>query len=103
MDLLPAAVARPDEPGRPERPGRPAWALLGVASVALGVASAHLLAAVTVPGRSPLVAVGSLVIDLAPTPVKEAAVAWFGTADKPLLLGGLGLVILVVAAVCGLV
>ncbi len=75
---------------------------VGVASVGLGVATAHLLAAVTVPSRSPLVAVGSLVIDLAPTPVKEAAVAWFGTADKPLLLGGLALVIVLVAAGCGL-
>jgi DMSO/TMAO reductase YedYZ molybdopterin-dependent catalytic subunit len=73
-----------------------------VASVGLGIAIAHLLAAATVPSRSPLVAVGSVVIDLAPTPVKEAAVAWFGTADKPLLLGGLGVVILLLAAGCGL-
>ena len=28
--------------------------------------------------------------------------AWFGTADKPLLLGGLALVIVLVAAGCGL-
>ena len=95
MDLRPAVVARPIDTARP------GWALLGIASVTLGVATAHLVAAVTDPSRSPLVAVGSLVIDLAPTPVKEAAVAWFGTADKPLLLGGLALVILVLAVVCG--
>ena len=45
----------------------------------LGVAAGHLVAALTDPASSPVLAVGSTVIDLTPTPVKEWAVAQFGT------------------------
>lgn len=75
----------------------------GVLATLLGVASGHLIAALTVPAASPVLAVGSTVIDLTPTPVKEWAVARFGTADKPILIGSVVVVVLVLAAVFGIV
>ena len=49
-------------------------ALFGVLATLVGVAAAHLVAALTVPAASPVLAVGSTVIDLTPTPVKEWAI-----------------------------
>jgi len=66
-----------------------------------GIAAAHLVAGLTNPAASPVLAVGSVVIDATPTPVKEFAVAQFGTADKPILLASVTLVTLVAAAVAG--
>lgn len=54
------------------------------------------------PAASPVLAVGSTVIDLTPTPVKEWAVARLGTADKPVLLGSVLLVTLALAAAGGI-
>lgn len=48
-----------------------------------------------------MLAVGSVVIDATPTPVKEYAVAQFGTADKPILLTTVTLVTLIAAAMAG--
>ena len=42
-----------------------------------------------------------MVIDATPTPIKEYAVAQFGTADKPVLLASVTLVTLIAAAVAG--
>lgn len=91
---------RPDPAALPPR-----WlaAALGVLSTAAGLGVAHLVAAVTVPAASPLLAVGSVAIDAAPTPVKEWAVRSFGTADKPILLGGIAAVLVLVTAVLGIV
>jgi DMSO/TMAO reductase YedYZ molybdopterin-dependent catalytic subunit len=61
------------------------------------------VAAIINPVASPVLAVGSALIDAAPTPAKEFAVRTFGTADKPILVGSVGLVLLVFAAVVGLV
>ncbi|MFI5494629.1 molybdopterin-dependent oxidoreductase [Actinoplanes sp. NPDC051859] len=81
------------------RTGKPA--LSGVLCAALGVTAAELLAAATRPAAAPLVAVGGAVIDATPTPVKEFAVRTLGTYDKPALLGGIGLVLLVFTAAVG--
>ena len=59
------------------------YAAYGVLATLLGVAAGHVVAALTDPASSPVLAVGSSVIDLTPTPVKEWAVAQFGTKDKP--------------------
>ncbi len=50
-----------------------------------------------------MLAVGSTVIDLTPTPVKEWAVAQFGTADKPILIGSVAIGTLLIAGGIGLV
>ena len=74
----------------------------GVLAVGAGVAVAHLLAALTQPSRSPLVAVGAAFIDLTPTWLKELAVEKFGTADKAVLLGTIATILVLVAAGVGL-
>jgi DMSO/TMAO reductase YedYZ molybdopterin-dependent catalytic subunit len=77
-------------------------ALYGVLATLVGMAAAHLVAALTVPAASPVLAVGSTVIDLTPTPVKEWAIRTFGTADKPILIGSVLAVVLVLAGVAGI-
>jgi len=76
-------------------------ALTGLLATPAGVAAAELAAAITDPATGPAVAVGSALIDAAPTPVKEFAVRTFGTADKPLLLTGIAVGIAVAAATIG--
>lgn len=76
-------------------------AVAGVASVAFGTGVGELAAALIAPASSPFVVVGSLLIDLAPSWAKDAAIALFGTADKAALLVGIGLVLLAVAGLAG--
>lgn len=75
----------------------------GVAAVASALAAGHLVAGLLNPAASPFYAVGGTAIDLTPTPVKDFAVRTFGTYDKLVLLGGMGLALLLVGAVAGLV
>ncbi len=84
------------------RPGRLTAAGSGVLAAAAGVAVAELVAAAGRPAAGPVVAVGAVVIDATPTPLKEFAVRTVGTADKPLLLTGIGVALAVLAAVAGL-
>lgn len=76
-------------------------AAAGVASVAFGTGVGELAAALLAPASSPFVVVGSLLIDLAPSWAKDAAIALFGTGDKVALLVGIGIVLLAVAAAAG--
>lgn len=82
----------------------PSWffpALAGIAAVGFGLGVAELVAGLLAPRASPVLVVGSLLIDLAPPWAKDAAIALFGTADKIALLIGVGLVLLVLAAAAG--
>ncbi len=82
----------------------PSWlfaAVAGVAAVAFGLGVAELVAGLLAPRASPVLVVGSLLIDLAPTWAKDAAIALFGTADKVALLIGIGLVLVALAAAAG--
>jgi len=83
------------------KPRTIASATTGVLAAIGGIAVAHLVAGFSNPAASPVLAVGSVVIDATPTPVKEFAVAQFGTADKPFLLATVTLVTLVAAAIAG--
>ena len=77
-------------------------ALAGLLAVAAGAAVAELVAALLGrPQAGTVVAVGAVLVDAAPTPVKEFAVATLGTADKPVLLGGIAVVLAVLAAGLG--
>lgn len=76
-------------------------ALTGVAAVAAGVAVAQIVSAILVPSGAPLIAVGGAFIDVTPTWLKEFAVAKFGTADKPILLGSICVVLLIASALVG--
>jgi DMSO/TMAO reductase YedYZ molybdopterin-dependent catalytic subunit len=81
---------------------RLAYALFGVLATLVGVATGHFVASLLNPASSPLLAVGSQVIDLTPTPMKEWAIAHFGSNDKRVLIGSVMGGVLVLAAVAGL-
>ncbi|MCQ2001932.1 molybdopterin-dependent oxidoreductase [Arthrobacter zhaoxinii] len=87
--------------GGPPRPNRRWAAAAGLVAAGLGVAAGELLAAIVSPSLSPVSGVGSVVIDAVPGPVKDAAIALFGTADKAALLVGMGLVIALAAVAAG--
>lgn len=78
------------------------YAASGLLAAAAGAAAGHLVASFLAPEASPVLAVGSTVIDATPTPVKEWAVRTMGTADKPVLIGSVAVVTLLLAAVAGL-
>ncbi|MCW2866770.1 MAG: oxidoreductase [Marmoricola sp.] len=75
--------------------------LSGVLAALAGSAVGHLVAAVTVPASSPVLAVGTEVINLTPTPVKTWAVRTLGSNDKPVLVGSVLVVTLLLAGVAG--
>lgn len=93
------SVSRPS----PSPATRARYAASGLLAAAGGMAVGHLVAAYVNPSASPVLAVGSTVIDATPTPVKEWAVQTLGTADKPVLLTGVTLVTALAAAGIGLV
>ncbi len=66
------------------------------------LAAGQLVAGLLSPASAPFLAVGDAVIRLSPQPVVEFAKNTFGTADKPVLLAGMAVVIAAVAAVAGL-
>ncbi|GAA2021363.1 molybdopterin-dependent oxidoreductase [Nocardioides kribbensis] len=78
------------------------WGMFGVLATLVGMAAGHLLASLTTPAASPVLAVGSRVIDATPTPMKEWAIRQFGSADKPILIGSVMVVVLLLSAVAGL-
>ncbi len=61
------------------------YALTGVLAALAGMAVGHLVAGLFRPAASPVLTIGSTVIDLTPTPVKQWAIEQFGTADKVIL------------------
>ncbi|WP_104179933.1 molybdopterin-dependent oxidoreductase [Arthrobacter sp. B0490] len=81
---------------------RRTWAALsGALAVGIGVIGGELAAAALSPSVTPVSAVGSAVIDVVPPGVKDWAIAWFGTADKAVLLGGIAVLIAVLALAAG--
>ncbi|MFI6604600.1 molybdopterin-dependent oxidoreductase [Nonomuraea sp. NPDC050536] len=81
----------------------PVWAgaLAGLVSGAVALGVAQLVAGFIKPETSPVIAVGDSAIDLTPAPVKEFAINTFGAYDKTALLGGMLLVIALIAAGIG--
>jgi len=79
------------------------WAaIVGVVSAMATLAVAEVAALLLAPASSPVLAVGSFIIDIAPPWVKDLTIAWFGTADKLVLLVSIGILLLVLAAAIGL-
>ncbi|HWM17210.1 MAG TPA: molybdopterin-dependent oxidoreductase [Microbacterium sp.] len=88
---------------RPTRVKFWAWAAVaGVVSAGAFLAAAEVVALVVARESSPILAVGSFVIDIVPQPFKEFAIATFGEYDKIALLVGLALAVLVAAVATGL-
>jgi len=94
------------------RPERGSWRALGwrglasgalsgllAAAVALGVA--ELIAGITGPLGSPVVAVGGAAIDMTPIPVKDFAIVHFGSHDKTALISGIFVLLAIFAVVIG--
>ena len=85
----------------------PKWRFLALAAVAgivvAGVllAVAELLALVVARTASPVLALGSFIVDIVPRPLKEFAITTFGENDKIFLLAGVGVAVIVAAALAG--
>ncbi|MEU8177020.1 molybdopterin-dependent oxidoreductase [Microbispora hainanensis] len=82
----------------------PAWAaaLTGLVAGAVALGVAQIVAGLIDPGAAPVVAVGGAMIDSTPAGLKEWAISTFGSNDKPVLLGGIVVVLAAVAAGLGL-
>ncbi|MGW4485661.1 molybdopterin-dependent oxidoreductase [Amycolatopsis sp. NPDC004368] len=81
----------------------PSAALCGVLALLAALAAGHFVAGFITVNASPYLAVGNGAIDLTPVGLKDFAVRTFGTYDKVVLLGGMAVVMLVVAAAAGVV
>jgi DMSO/TMAO reductase YedYZ molybdopterin-dependent catalytic subunit len=110
LDEDDAAVGQPPSSGRtaprgPRRGGRRrgTWfaALTGVVAGAAFLAGAEVVALLLGGAGSPLVAVGSAAIDLAPRGVKDLMVSLFGTGDKAALFVLMGVLLAVITAGAG--
>lgn len=100
LDAPPAATA--GNTGDPAPMGRGPAALSGLVAAGSGLAVGHLVAAFGSAAASPVLALGSAVIDRTPTPVKDWAIREFGTADKLVLVASVSVVAAVLAAAAGL-
>ena len=77
-------------------------ATIGVLAVAAALGAGHLVAALVAPSSSPFLAVADATVRLAPPWLVEFAKSTFGLADKPVLIAGIAVVLLGVAAAAGL-
>lgn len=93
-----------DEPPATEEPGPGRFAAAGAgvlgAATVLGVG--HLVAAMVDPDASPFLVLGSTMVDLTPRPLKDFAIRQFGANDKAVLFLAMAVVMVVGAAVAGL-
>jgi DMSO/TMAO reductase YedYZ molybdopterin-dependent catalytic subunit len=96
------ATETPASPRADRSPRDAGWAALaGVLAAAAGLAVAELVAALVAPGASTLFAGGAAVVDVVPPWLKDFAVQAFGTNDKAVLLGSMGVVLALGAALAG--
>ncbi|WP_433374389.1 molybdopterin-dependent oxidoreductase [Streptosporangium sp. CA-115845] len=82
----------------------PSWAaaLIGLVSGAVAVGVSLLVAGLVNPSAFPIVAVGNAAVDLTPAVLKEWAIRTFGENDKVVLLGGIFVVMALIAAALGI-
>ncbi|MFI6508227.1 molybdopterin-dependent oxidoreductase [Streptosporangium sp. NPDC050855] len=82
----------------------PSWAaaLIGLVSGMVAVGFSLLVAGLVNPSAFPVVAVGDSAVDLTPAPLKEWAIRTFGENDKVVLIGGILVVMALLAALLGL-
>jgi DMSO/TMAO reductase YedYZ molybdopterin-dependent catalytic subunit len=76
-------------------------AVAGIASAAVALGVAEVVAVATGPRSTPIVAVGGVVVDNVPEPVKQFAIDVFGVHDKTALLIGTGILLAVFAGLIG--
>ncbi|GAA4510394.1 MULTISPECIES: molybdopterin-dependent oxidoreductase [Nonomuraea] len=83
----------------------PVWAgaLAGIVAGAVALGVAQLGAGLVRASSFPVLAVGDWVVDLSPAPLKEFAIRTFGENDKNVLIGGVLVVLTLIAAGIGVV
>jgi DMSO/TMAO reductase YedYZ molybdopterin-dependent catalytic subunit len=79
-----------------------AGAMSGLLAAAAALGVAQLVAGITGPLGSPVVAVGEVAINLTPVPVKDFVIAHVGSHDKQVLVAGILVVLAAFAAVVGM-
>ncbi|KAA0093152.1 molybdopterin-binding protein [Mycolicibacterium sp. P1-18] len=78
-------------------------AVTGLIAVVAALGVGHLVAGLLLmPAASPFFAVGNAAVDRTPAPVKDFAIRNFGTNDKPALLIGMAVVLVLVGLLVGL-
>src|SRR5689334_4954940 len=85
------------------QPGLLAGLLTGLITAAVALGVGQLVAGLTGPQGSPVVAVGGSAIDLTPPFLKNFAISEFGGHDKTVLVAGILVLLTVFAAVIGAV
>jgi DMSO/TMAO reductase YedYZ molybdopterin-dependent catalytic subunit len=76
--------------------------VVGLVAAAATLAAAEVVALLLAPASSPVLAVGSLVIDLTPPWLKDATIAVFGTDNKAFLLTMVILLVAILAIASGM-
>jgi len=89
----------PDRP--PARPGLATGIVTGLITAAVALGVGQLVAGITGPQGSPVVAVGSAAIDLTPPALKNFAISTFGSNDKTALVTGILVLLAGFAAAIG--
>ncbi|HEY6493085.1 MAG TPA: molybdopterin-dependent oxidoreductase [Trebonia sp.] len=82
-------------------PGLLAGAFSGVLAAAVALGVAQLVAGITGALGGPIDAIGAVAINHTPIPVKEFAIAHFGSRDKDALVAGILAVLLIAAVMAG--
>jgi len=94
-------VSSDPQPLPPARPGLATGIVTGLITAAVALGVGQLVAGITGPQGSPVIAVGGAAIDLTPPPLKNFAISTFGSNDKTALVTGILVLLAVFAAAIG--
>ena len=94
-------MARDEQTTRPRRVRAMAGSAAGLLAALVALGTAELAAALVRPQASPVIAVGGSVIDATPAWLKNFAIRTFGTNDKPVLIGSILAVLVLLSLVTG--
>jgi DMSO/TMAO reductase YedYZ molybdopterin-dependent catalytic subunit len=81
----------------------PASILVGVLAVGAALGISNLVAGLVNPPSTPFLAVGNAAIDRTPKGLREFGISTFGANDKPVLLLGVGIAMVILGVVAGLI
>jgi len=76
-------VSSDPQPLPPARPGLATGIVTGLITAAVALGVGQLVAGITGPQGSPVIAVGGAAIDLTPPPLKNFAISTFGSTTRP--------------------
>ena len=77
-------------------------ALVGVLTATVGIAVGQLVSVFVAGEASPVVAVGQTVVMFSPEWLKQFAIRHFGSHDKPVLIAGVVILLVLVSALLGM-